>query len=322
MADNPWEIDETKSGLVSIGSHCLQLSVAGPPRKENEPAVIIMAGLTSSVLEWPATIRLLSKFVRTLSYERSGFGASDSPPPEVQPTSTRMAVELDLLLKAANVKPPYIIVAHSYAGITSREFIHLHKESLDDIAGVVFVDANTEESPATYPDTNASAVLGDLDALRIRSEKCHKLSDAEWQALLDEEASTKHQYTADAEVSFYKASAPVLKERGQLEAGRAPLLGDCPVSILQANYAQDLQKIYDAGIATGNGTETERSLMRKLIKETNKFEAIMQKEMLRLSTRSRFTFIPESGHSVHMEKPEAIADHVRWVLDQLKRSSV
>ncbi|KAL7911523.1 Alpha/beta hydrolase fold-1 [Trichoderma velutinum] len=318
MSDNPWEIDETKSGLVSIGSHRLQLSVAGPPRGPNEPAIVIMAGLTSSVLEWPATIRLLSKFVRTFSYERSGFGASDNPPTDVQPTSTRMALELDLLLKAADVKPPYILVAHSYAGITSREFIHLHKDSLDDIAGVVFVDANTEESPATYPDANVSAVLGKLDGLRIRSEKCHKLFNAEWQALLEEEASAKHEQTADAEVSFYKASAPVLQEKGQLQTGKAPLLGDCPVSILQANYAQDLQKVYDAGVSAGNGTETQRNLMRKFISETNEVEANMQKEMLRLSTRSIFTFIPDSGHSIHMERPDAIADQVRWVLDQLK----
>ncbi|RFU80540.1 alpha beta-hydrolase [Trichoderma arundinaceum] len=322
MSDNAWELDENKSGLVSIGSHRLQLNVSGPPRKANEPVAIIMAGLTSSVLEWPAATRLLSRFVRTFSYERSGFGASDNPPPGVQPTSTRMAVELDLLLKAADIKPPYIIIAHSYAGITSREFIHLHRENLGDIAGVVFVDANTEDSPATYPDANASAVLGDLDGLRIRSENCHKLSSAEWQALLDEEASTKHQQTADAEVSLYKASAPVLREKGQLQVGRLPLLGDCPVSILQANYAQDLQKIYDAGVAAGNGTETQRSLMRRLIVETNETEALIQKEMLRLSARTRFTFIPDTGHSIHMERPDVIAEHVCWVLDQLKSFSV
>lgn len=317
MSDNAWDVDETKSGLISIGSHRLQLNASGPPRNANEPVVIIMAGLTSSVLEWPATVRLLSKFVRTFSYERSGFGASDNPPPNVQPTSTRMAIELDLLLKSADVKPPYIIVAHSYAGITSREFIHLHQKRLGNIAGVIFVDANTEESPATYPDENVSAVLGDLDSLRIRSGTCHKLTNEEWQALLDEEASAKHQQTADAEVSFYKASAPVLRERRQLQDNRPSLLGDSPVSILQANYAQDLQKIYDAGVAAGNGTETQRGLMRELIAKTNEAEALIQKEMLKLSTRSRFTFIPETGHSIHMERPDAIAEHVQWVLDQL-----
>ncbi|PNP45406.1 hypothetical protein THARTR1_10957 [Trichoderma harzianum] len=321
MSGNPWETDETKSGLVSIGSHRLQLSVAGPSRKPNEPAVVIMAGLTSSVLEWPATIRLLSKFVRTVSYERPGFGASDDAPPQVRPTSTRMALELDLLLKAADIKPPYIIVAHSYAGITSREFIHLHKDSLDDIAGVVFVDANTEETPPMRPDDNISAVLGDLDGpvgLRIRSENCHKLLDAEWQALLEEEASARHEQTANAEISFYQASAPVLKEKGQLQIGKAPLLGDRPVSVLQANYTQDLQKMYDAGVSAGNGTEAQRTSMRKTILETKEVEANMQKEMLRLSTRSTFTFVPDSGHSIHMERPDAIADQVQWVLDQLK----
>lgn len=317
MQQNPWEKEQTKSGLVTIGSHRLWLSATGPPRAQNEPAVIIMTGLTSSILEWSATIRQLSRFVRTVCYERSGYGASDNAPSTKQPTSTAIATELELLLKSADIKPPYIIIAHSYAGITSREFVHLHRENLDDIAGMVFVDANTEETPATYPNPNVSAISNSLDTLRICYENCHKLHDTEWQALLDEESTSKHEQTARAEVSHYKDSAPALHDKGHLLEGRAPLLGSSPVSVIQADYAQDLQKIYDAGVGIGNGTEAQRSRMRADIANANAEEAEMQKHLLRLSTQSRFTFIPNCGHSIHMERPDVIIEHVRWILAQL-----
>lgn len=276
-----------------------------------------MTGITSSMLEGPAAIRLLSTFIRTYSYERSGFGESDESPSHTPPSSSNIAKELDALLRSANIKPPYIIVCHSYAGITSREFLHLRRENLSDIAGMVFVDANTEETPLIYPNPNVSAVRGELDSLRICIERTHKLRPEEWQALLKEEASVKHQRTADREIEYYKASAPLLLEKGQLREDRPPLLGDSPISVLESNYPQDLQKIYDAGVAEGNGTEEQRAAVREYIANCNEIEGDIQKQILRLSTRHTYEFVPDSGHNIHMERLDIIAKYVKWVLDQV-----
>ncbi|KIN02759.1 hypothetical protein OIDMADRAFT_27263 [Oidiodendron maius Zn] len=150
-------------------------SAAGRCRRPDEPAVIIMTGTTGSILEWPAAIRLLSQFVRTYSYECSGFGSSEESPPHTQPDSTKIAKELDILLKIADIIPPYVIACHSYGGITSCEFLHHHQDSLADVAGMVFVNANAEKTPATYPNPNVSAVCGEIDPLRTCLEGTHKL---------------------------------------------------------------------------------------------------------------------------------------------------
>lgn len=136
-----------KSGLLSIGSHSLYLSVSGPTRKPNEPIVVLMQGLGASLHEW-VSVRALLPNVRWLQYDRTGLGLSELPPTLSIETlaahsipASSVAAELSLLLKAAKIAPPYLIVAHSWGGLTSREFLHLHP---DDVAGILFVDANQE----------------------------------------------------------------------------------------------------------------------------------------------------------------------------------
>ena len=95
----------------------------------------------------------------------------------------------------------------------------------------------------------------EIDPLRTCVEGSDKLLPEEWQALLTEEASSKHQRAADAEVKFYKPSRTVLFEKGHLRKDQPPLLGSSPISDQESNYSLDVQKTYDAGVAAGNGTE-------------------------------------------------------------------
>ena len=54
-----------------------------------------------------------------------------------------IAAELHALLTAAEVPPPYVLVGHSFGGLTIRAYAASHPE---DVAGLVFVDpAHPEE---------------------------------------------------------------------------------------------------------------------------------------------------------------------------------
>ncbi|KAE9379584.1 alpha/beta-hydrolase [Stipitochalara longipes BDJ] len=136
-----WDHGE-KTGFVSIGTHRLHLSVSGPDRRPGEPVVILMQGLGASLYEWTIVKQLVSKFSRFLQYDRTGLGQSESPPvlPEAI-SGTSVASDLDTLLQNAGIKPPFVIVAHSWGGLTSQKFLHLRP---NDIVGIVFVDANQE----------------------------------------------------------------------------------------------------------------------------------------------------------------------------------
>lgn len=89
-----------KSSLVSIGTHKLYVSVAGPDRKKDEPVIVLMQGLGATIAEWVALRRLVTPFARFICYDRSGAGKSESnPEPPEAITAVAIAHELDTLLK-------------------------------------------------------------------------------------------------------------------------------------------------------------------------------------------------------------------------------
>jgi pimeloyl-ACP methyl ester carboxylesterase len=131
-----------------------------------------MQGIGSTIDDWVAVRKLVLPFARWLNYDRSGMGRSEGPdqtPPSISAAS--VAAELDILLKNAGIEPPFIVVAHSWGGYTSREFLELRS---NDIVGMVFVDCNTER----FFDSGAWGldvfypVLGDQDFVETTYRSC------------------------------------------------------------------------------------------------------------------------------------------------------
>jgi pimeloyl-ACP methyl ester carboxylesterase len=125
QSSNDWN-SGSHSGLLSIGTHSLFLTASGLLRSGGAPAVIIEAGAGDHDLSWAAVVRLISPFARCYSYDRAGLGRSEDSPSER--TAEVIAGELSLLLRAAGVEPPYLLVAHSYGGIMAREFFGIERK--------------------------------------------------------------------------------------------------------------------------------------------------------------------------------------------------
>jgi pimeloyl-ACP methyl ester carboxylesterase len=195
----PLAIDWSKgrrSGLVSIGRASTSLKdpspmneelpmthlclySRGPDRKKEEPVVIIITGLASSSKGWTVVQDHLRYWdIRSYSYDRAGYGGSTTS--QDRPTATTIAAELDALLRNAKIDPPYILVAHSWGGIIAREFLCLR---LADVAGIVFVDANTENTlkKLDWRDPNLWAVAEGLDYFKVtglEKEVCENCRDS------------------------------------------------------------------------------------------------------------------------------------------------
>ncbi|RSL41848.1 hypothetical protein CEP54_015689 [Fusarium duplospermum] len=301
--------------LVDLGTHKLEMTIYGPPRRAHNPIVVIIPGIGSSVKEWSAVTKSLSESMSVMNYERAGYGLSEPAPESDSRTAEEIAAELHALLRAAKVAPPYIVVSHSYGGIILREFVKLR--TLAQFKGFVFVDANTEETPLTYPNPFVRTVQGDIDTLQLCYGDCHRLEDTEWQALLEEDARPGHRVTADREVSQYHASGKVLAAEGHSES-KEPEFARVPLVVLQADYVVDLKKIYAEGVRLGNGTDAERAGMSKFITEANAVEESMQKKLLKLSERTKSQQILGFGHRLHLAAPETVVDAVIWILMQYR----
>ncbi|KAJ5647870.1 hypothetical protein N7490_004242 [Penicillium lividum] len=301
-----------KDGLVSIGSHNLYLSVSGPDRKPGEPIVVLMQGLGSTIDEWVAVRKLVIPFARWLNYDRSGMGRSEGPdqtPSSISAAS--VAAELDILLKNAGIEPPFIVVAHSWGGYTSREFLELRP---NDIVGMVFVDCNTER----FFDGGAwgwdvfNSVLGGQDFVETTGlATSHVLSEEEWKAFKDEQANPRHQATEAAEMQGAPNDRLALALKKQLE--KLPLK-DYPVSVIIADTPEDFQKMYDFGVAAGNGTEEERALFRKYLDRWREMHEDWQRELLRLSRLGRSVRL-HCSHNVQLLQPQSIVKEIQWTMD-------
>lgn len=112
------------------------------------PAVLFEAGIAATNLNWHHIQERVSCFTATASYDRSGLGWS-SPCRSLR-TPGNIASELHTMLELASIRPPYILVGHSFGGLVMRRYAAMYPE---DVAGVVLVDPmRCEEWPPLNPE--------------------------------------------------------------------------------------------------------------------------------------------------------------------------
>ena len=127
------------SGLVDIGAgrrievYC---SAAGSGAGAEDPIVILDAGLGNTASVWNQVVGLVQPFATVCAYNRAGQGLSD---PRPLPHGAGSAVQdLHLLLEAARLPPPYVLVGASFGGLDVQLFARRYPT---EVAGVVLVDS-------------------------------------------------------------------------------------------------------------------------------------------------------------------------------------
>src|SRR5919202_5511772 len=92
--------------LVDVGGYRLHIHCIG----EGSPTVILESGLPNFSSDWAWVQPEVAKTTRVCAYDRAGLGWSDASP---RPRTTAvMADELALLLDRADIRGPYVLVAH------------------------------------------------------------------------------------------------------------------------------------------------------------------------------------------------------------------
>jgi pimeloyl-ACP methyl ester carboxylesterase len=111
------------------------------------PTVLFEAGIAATNLNWCHIQEAVSQFTGTASYDRCGLGWSSAC--HTPRTPSNIAEELHTLLECAQVKPPFVLVGHSFGGLVMRRYALMFPE---DVAGVVLVDPmRCEEWPPLDP---------------------------------------------------------------------------------------------------------------------------------------------------------------------------
>lgn len=120
--------------LFTVDGYTMHLFCTG----QGAPPVILDAGLGDDSLIWAKVQPQLSQHTTVCSYDRAGYGWSQPQPGRRDANS--IAEQLHGLLRAADIPPPYVLMGHSFSGLTVRAYA---TEYLAELAGLVLVDGAT-----------------------------------------------------------------------------------------------------------------------------------------------------------------------------------
>jgi pimeloyl-ACP methyl ester carboxylesterase len=262
--------------LVDVGGYRLHLVCAGTPVASG-PTVILDAGAGGYSAAWSAVQRLVPG-IRSCAYDRAGWGWSDpGPGPR---TITQETTELEMLLRRAGVKAPFVLVGHSYGGLLVRRYAATHP---NEIAGVVLVDPAHEDSRLFYTRQGGW--------LRVREQGRGRAVPA-----------PRTLAPGDATVSFYDPDRDFWSEEFQAfhdaRVANPRMLGTLPVRIL-------------AGDKEPPPPGTAPELWEQLRAERRE----QLDGLITLSASARVIRDPTSGHDIPASNPALIAACIAEVVN-------
>lgn len=126
----------SKIDFITVNGHKVETLTSGSQNiKSDKPAVVFENGMAGSFGSWDTVAAEISKTNVVFRYNRPRIGESEDD--SLPPTTGHIVDNLRKMLLQKGLKPPYMLVSHSFGGAYIRSFASMHPE---EIAGLVFVD--------------------------------------------------------------------------------------------------------------------------------------------------------------------------------------
>ena len=103
------------------------------------PTIILESGTGDGMTVWRKVQPTLAQHYRVCAYDRAGLGLS--PPDLKHRDLDGIVADLEKLTTSAHLKPPYVLVSHSFGGMVARVYARKHPAN---VMGMVLVDPPVE----------------------------------------------------------------------------------------------------------------------------------------------------------------------------------
>jgi pimeloyl-ACP methyl ester carboxylesterase len=281
--------------LIDVGGVPLHALDQG----DGEPPLLLLAGVAGQCADWASTLALLAGRPRAVGYDRPGLGGS--PPSSVFPTLDGEVTRVGAVAARFGLQRP-ILVAHSAAAFFAEAYARNHPTA---VAGLVLVDPSVELRPR--PRGRLSSLVARL-AARAGAAVAHGADLSRLPRL--------------AGPAIWRVAAASMTRRGRPpdEAARVYRRGSVLATaytewLAYRDWAADLARLRRrtpvpavptvvltalGGIRSDRGRRRWRAVHGRL---TAMFPAARQ------------VVLPDSGHLIGFDRPDAIADAVNEVID-------
>lgn len=251
---------------------------------EGPVTVILEAGFSSISIDWCYIQPEIAKVARVVSYDRGSYGWSKTKRKTM--TLLDSVEEIREVLRVLKIQPPYILVGHSFGGLSMRLFASMYP---DDVVGLVLEDAAHENQYLLTPENSKRiksftklVTFGYITSLVGIPRLLKKRIGRKFLGKDFEQALKYTGYTLGAFKSAYREYLDSEKSAKQL-LNALPLSKDLPVIVISAKNQPE-------------GWRKNQLLLRHLTEKTEHVEA-------------------NTGHSVHLEAPEIVIDSIQKLIN-------
>jgi pimeloyl-ACP methyl ester carboxylesterase len=276
--------------MIDVGGYKLHLYCLG----KGSPTVILEPGFAKFSLNVRALQERIAGFTHVCAYDHAGIGWSEAG---LMPrTGAQLVKELSLLLKNAQIDGPYILLAHSFGGLSARLFAVQHQVQM---AGLILVDA----TPPDFLHTIARMEKTDGLKMILRSTLA----------------------TARTGRWSFQTITPVFT-----------LLDDVPETlrpvylslVTMPSHIETALSEWESRLTTADQVLSHNSLGRiplvvliagdrlKRLNNEDRLWLPAQVKQAELSLNRRVMIPVTSGHNILLDDPEAVVDALHWIIDQ------
>ncbi len=253
---------------------------------QGSPLVILESGWGTPAFSWSAIQARFATTTQVCALERAGYGFSDPGP---MPRDSAAGVkDLHAALRAAHLRPPYILVGHSLAGFDARLYAYDHPK---EVVGLLLLDPPTEDlyRRTREPDEDVdfmhkcAALARSAPLVPGAADGCVDTPD-KMRGLPWTPAQKARRVAQQSRASWFETlesedRAMVNQSADQLAAARHSL-GDIPLIVLQAD--NDCRDPGDAERCAALDRQAHDS------------------------TRGRHQIVAGSRHYIYIDRPQAV----------------
>lgn len=278
------------------------------------PAVVFEAGLAASSLSWARVQPLVAGFGSTVSYDRAGLGWST--PLTTAPELEQLLGDLRAVVGWAAGDAPAVLVAQSFGALMILAFAQRYPER---VAGLVLIDPVSIASWSACSEHDRQRIGVGIRLSRrgawlaefgvVRAALALLLRGGErWSRSIGKRAAGRGAATLErltSEVSKLPRHLwPAIAahwSRAQSFRAMADMLQALPACAAQA----------------GPWAVPKEIPMVVLSAATAKPEELSERDgwLSQMETKQH-TVLPDTGHWLHLERPEAVAEAIAWCFEQ------
>lgn len=272
------------------------------------PLVLMDAGLAGTALDWSRVAPEVARLTQVCVFDRPGYRQSQAG--KRPRSSAAVVAEVHAALDAAGLEGPFVLVGHSFGGMTMRLFAASYPEM---VAGLVLVDASSERRAQDSPrlialldgvelvlerifwalaSTGLLRLIVRVPGVPIVRSMLRKYPKEVRQQIRALYGSARFWRTVYDEDQAYAQSCD------ELRRARRPL-GDVPMIVLARATLQ--------GAAAPLLGRSADGVWHRL-----------QQDAATDSTQGHVVYVEGSGHNIHLDRPEVVIEAIAQVVQQAR----